>query len=200
MFQVYNKKNFFPYRDRLDNFFQKFRESGDKLSKNYYIDYNELDEITLIVEDDNIVAFASVLQRDIWPQNCRRIFNRMIRNKELPWKDDVFGKLSQTIHDHQMDYLKNTQGVEFAFISREGKKKRYVSEFTLQANQYSPGWIQVNGMIPVCQGKKKNCLQHVMYKSVNGKDIKFDMLDCVIPYDIADKLIEEENLNEQNKS
>ena len=85
-YQVFNKQSYLPYKDKLNLLLDEFSKSNDKLSKNYIpkkIKFDSLNEITLIVYEDEIIAFASVLDRDIWPKNISRIFNRLLRNKKF---------------------------------------------------------------------------------------------------------------------
>ena len=97
-YQVFNKHTYLPYKEQLDLLLDKFSKSNDKLSINYSPDrikFDSLDDITLIVYKDNIVSFASVLSRPIWPKNISRIFNRMFRNKEFDWVNPTFGIISK---------------------------------------------------------------------------------------------------------
>ena len=141
-YQVFNKHTYLPYKEQLDLLLDKFSKSNDKLSINYSPDrikFDSLDDITLIVYKDNIVSFASVLSRPIWPKNISRIFNRILRNKKFDWVNPTFGIISKLTHDHQIKYCKSI-GKDYVFLSIEGKKRKYLQRWTKQANEYSPGW------------------------------------------------------------
>ena len=180
-FEVFNKTNFLPYKSKLDNFFDQVTKGSDKLAKNYDIDYNELDDLTLIVHKGEIVAFSSVLYRNTWPKNCRRILNRFIRNKSLEWTDNTFGTLSRIMHDKQIEFCKENK-IDFVFLSMQGNKRNYFKRWSQQANLYSPGWVQVDGMIKVCNGTPANCVQHIVYKNITNTPEKFGMLTNIISY------------------
>lgn len=185
---VYNKKTFEPWKEKLDTFFRTFTASQDKLASNYDIDYDELDEITLITNESEIIAFSSVLKREGWPNNSRRILNRFIRNKDLNWQDNTFGTLSKIMHDAQIEYCKK-QDVDFVFVSIQGKKKNYLKRWTQQANVHSSGWVQPDGMFRVCGGKPINCVQHLTYKNISGTDKEFEMLSEMITYEQYQNLL-----------
>jgi len=185
---VYNKATFEPWREKLDVFFQQFTASQDKLAKNYKINYDELDDLTLITSDEHIIAFSSVLGRDIWPSNCRRILNRFIRNKDLEWQDRTFGTLSRIMHHAQIDFCKK-QGIDFVFLSIQGKKKNYLKRWTQQANAEDPDWTQPDGMFKVCNGTPANCIHHITYKNISGTDKEFPMLKEMITYEQYQNLL-----------
>jgi hypothetical protein len=181
-FKIYNKQNFHPHKPILDKFLLDFSKSDDNLSKNYIIDYEDLEEITLIMQNNTLVAFSSVLRRDIWPDNCCRIFNRLIRNKDLPWNDYTFGTISKIMHDEQINFCKKNK-VDFVFLSIQGKKRKWLKRWCKQANVYSPEWIQIDGMVKVCNGPPKSCIQNIAYKNISGTKNRFDFLDKIISYD-----------------
>ena len=172
--KIFNKDNFHPWKDKLDYFFNLVVNGKDKLAKNYNIDYDELDELTLITYEEEIVAFSSILGRDTWPSNVRRVLNRFVRNKNLEWTDSTFGTLSKIMHDEQIKYCEENN-IDFAFISIQNNKRNYVKRWTAQANIYSPLWIQVNGMVRMTDGKPINAIQHVTYKDVKGLNREFPM-------------------------
>jgi len=191
-FEIFNKSNFASFKPKLDNFFAEFTKSQDKLAQNYKINYQELDEITLIIKDKEIVAFSSVLYRDVWPNNSRRIFNRLIRNKSLPWSDRTFGTISKIMHDEQINYCKKNE-IDFVFLSIQGKKQNWLKRWCNQANMYSPGWKQLPGMVRVCNGRPESCIQHIAYKNISGTDKKFNFYDKLISYqDYAELILQSE--------
>lgn len=187
-YKVYNKNTFTKYKHILDEFLNDFSNSKDKLAKNYQIDYSDLDEITLIMKDDHLVAFSSILRRDIWPENSRRIFNRLVRNKNLSWNDQTFGTISKIMHDEQIKYCQKN-GVDFVFLSIQGKKKNWLKRWVEQANNYSPKWIQLDGMVRVCNGSAENCIQHIAYKNISGTEKLFEFNDRIISYQDYAELI-----------
>jgi hypothetical protein len=172
--KVFNKSNFHSWEEKLNHFFNLVVNGTDKLAKNYTINYDELDELTLITYEDKIVAFSSILGRDTWPSNVRRVFNRFVRNKELEWSDNTFGTLSKIMHDEQIKYCENNN-IDFAFLSIQNSKKNYVKRWTTQANLHSPLWVQIDGMVRMTDGKPINSIQHVTYKDVKGLNRNFPM-------------------------
>ena len=176
-YQVFNKHTYLPYKEQLDLLLDKFSKSNDKLSINYSPDrikFDSLDDITLIVYKDNIVSFASVLSRPIWPKNISRIFNRILRNKKFDWVNPTFGIISKLTHDHQIKYCKSI-GKDYVFLSIEGKKRKYLQRWTKQANEYSPGWSLCDDKKWVETGPPKNCLQHIIYKKISDTNEPFPL-------------------------
>ena len=177
LYKVLNKQTYLPYKEKLEFLLDSFSKSNDKLSRNYTpknIDIDSLDDITLIVYEDNIVSFSSVLSRPIWPKNTSRIFNRMFRNKQFNWSNPTFGIISKLTHDHQIEYCKSI-GKDFAFLSIEGRKRNYLKRWTEQANEYSPGWTLCDDKKWVCKGPKQTCLQHITYKKLSSNNITFPL-------------------------
>ena len=175
LYKVFNKQTYLPYKDKLELLLSDFSKSNDKLSKNYTpekIDIDNLDDITLIVYEDNIVSFSSVLSRPIWSKNISRIFNRMFRNKQFNWSNPTFGIISKLTHDHQIEYCKSV-GKDFVFLSIEGRKRNYLKKWTEQANEYSPGWTLCDDKKWVCKGPEQTCLQHITYKKLSTNNISF---------------------------
>lgn len=176
-YQVFNKHNYLHYKEKLNLLLDEFSNSTDKLSSNYTpenIKFNSLDDITLIVYKGNIVAFASVLSRPIWPKNVSRIFNRLLRNKKFDWVNPTFGILSKLTHDHQIEYCKSI-GKDYVFLSIEGQKRNYLKRWTEQANEYSPGWSLCDDKKWVCKGTERNCLQHITYKKISDTNEPFPL-------------------------
>ena len=176
-YQVFNKQSYLHYKDKLNLLLDEFSKSNDKLSKNYIpkkIKFDSLNEITLIVYEDEIIAFASVLDRDIWPKNISRIFNRLLRNKKFEWENPTFGIISKLIHDYQIEYCKKI-GKDFVFISIEGNKRLYLKRWIEQANEYSPEWTLCNEKKWVCKGSPESCLQHIIYKKISDINEPFPL-------------------------
>ena len=138
------------------------------------IKFDNLDDITLIVYKRNIISFASILNKPIWPKNISRIFNRILRNKEFDWVNPTFGIISKLTHDHQIKYCKNI-GKDYVFLSIEGQKRKYLQRWTEQANEYSPGWSLCNDKKLVETGPPKNCLQHIIYKKISDTNEPFSL-------------------------
>jgi len=176
-YQVFNKHTYLPYKDKLNLLLDKFSQSNDKLSKNYTsekIKFDSLNDITLIVYNDEIIAFASVLYKNIWPKNICRIFNRILRNKEFDWVNPTFGIISKLTHDHQVKYCKSI-GKDYVFLSIEGKKRKYLQRWTKQADEYSPRWTLCNDKKWVCKGIPESCLQHITYKKISDTNEPFPL-------------------------
>lgn len=172
--RIFNKSTFKAWKPKLDLFFESVVNGTDKLAKNYVINYDDHDDLTLITFEDTIVAFSTVYHRSIWPNNTRRVLNRFVRNKKLVWVDKTFGTLSKIMHDEQIKYCTQT-GIDFAFISIQNNKKNYLKKWTHQANLHSPGWKQIDGMVRVCNGSVGDCVHHVTYRDLKGLDRIFPM-------------------------
>ena len=175
-YKVLNKKSYLPYQDKLFKLFETFSQSNDKLKDNYRIEnleFDHLKEITVIVYKDEIVAFASVLDRDIWPSNTSRIFNRLLRNKEFEWKNPAFGIISKLVHDHQIDYCKSINK-DYVFISQE-TKILYLKKWIHLANEYSPGWVLCDEKKRVTQGKSNGAIQYITYKKISNTTKPFSL-------------------------
>ena len=175
-YKVLNKKSYQPYKEKLFKLFKSFSQSNDKLKDNYKIEnleFDQLQEITVILFKDEIVAFASVLDRDIWPSNTSRIFNRLLRNKQFDWKNPAFGIISKLVHDHQIDYCKSI-GKDYVFISQE-TKLLYLKKWIQQANEYSPGWILCGEKKRVTNGTSNGAIQHIIYKKISDTTKPFSL-------------------------
>ena len=173
-YKVLNKKSYLPYQDKLFKLFETFSQSNDKLKHNYRIENLEFDhlrEITLIVYKDEIVSFASVLDRGIWPSNTSRIFNRLLRNKQFEWKNPAFGIISKLVHDHQIDYCKSINK-DYVFISQENKKL-WLQKWITQANEYSPNWIICDEKKKVTNGTSSGSTQYIAYKKISNTKESF---------------------------
>lgn len=173
-YKILNKKTYLPFRDKLFNLFNSFSQTNDKLKDNYKIEnlqFDEFKDISVIVYKNEIVAFASVLDRDIWPSNTSRIFNRLLRNKKLQWKNPAFGIISKLIHDHQINYCKSIKK-DYVFISQE-TKKLYLQKWVQQANEYSPEWIICDEKKKVTNGNSSGSIQHIAYKKISDTNEPF---------------------------
>ena len=173
-YKVLNKQSYLPFKDKLFDLFNSFSQTNDKLKHNYTIDnlqFEESKEISVIVYKKEIVAFASVLDRDIWPSNTSRIFNRLLRNKKFEWKNPAFGIISKLIHDHQISYCKSINK-DYVFVSQE-TKLLYLKKWITQANQYSPGWVLCEEKKRVTNGTSKSAIQHVIYKKISNTNESF---------------------------
>jgi len=173
-YKVLNKQSYLPFKDKLFDLFNSFSQTNDKLKHNYTIDnlqFNESKEISVIIYKEEIIAFASVLDRDIWPSNTSRIFNRLLRNKKFEWKNPVFGIISKLIHDHQINYCKSINK-DYVFVSQE-TKKLWLQKWIEQANEYSSGWIICNEKKKVTNGTSNGSTQYIAYKKISNTNEPF---------------------------
>ena len=174
-YKVLNKQSYLPFKDKLFELFNSFSQTKDKLKDNYKIEnleFNNFKEVSIIICKEEIVAFASVLDRDIWPKNSSRVFNRLLRNKKFNWTNPTFGIISKLIHDHQIDYCKSIKK-DYVFISIEGNKRLYLKRWVEQANKYSPGWVLCEEKKRVTNGTSKSAIQHVIYKKISNTNESF---------------------------
>lgn len=173
-YEILNKKTYLPFKDKLFNLFNSFSQTNDKLKDNYKIENLEFDkfiDISVIIYKGEIVAFASVLDRDIWPSNTSRIFNRLLRNKKFEWKNPAFGIISKLIHDHQINYCKSIKK-DYVFISQENKKM-WLQKWITQANEYSPNWIICDEKKKVTNGTSSGSTQYIAYKKISNTKESF---------------------------
>ena len=154
-YKVLNKQSYLPFKDKLFELFNSFSQTKDKLKDNYKIENLEFNN------------FREVLDRDIWPKNSSRVFNRLLRNKKFNWTNPTFGIISKLIHDHQIDYCKGIKK-DYVFISIEGNKRLYLKRWVEQANKYSPGWVLCEEKKKVANGNSDKCIQHVIYKKISN--------------------------------
>ena len=85
---------------------------------------------SIIVCENKIVAFSSILNRNYWPKNVARIFNRFWRNKNYSWSNPTFGILSQLMYDHQVEYCRD-KGFDYVFLSTD-KTPRHLQRWSQQ--------------------------------------------------------------------
>ena len=76
-YQLYDKVSGQKYIHKLSVLLNQFADTNDKLAENYKdIDFDEFLDYSIIVCENKIVAFSSILNRNYWPSNVARIFNR----------------------------------------------------------------------------------------------------------------------------
>ena len=173
-YKVLNKQSYLPFKHKLFDLFNTFSQTNDKLKNNYTINnlqFEESKEISVIIYKEEVVAFASVLDRNIWPSNTSRIFNRLLRNKKFEWKNPAFGIISKLIHDHQINYCKSINK-DYVFISQENKKL-WLQKWITQANEYSPKWIICDEKKKVTNGTSSGSIQHIAYKKISNTNEPF---------------------------
>ena len=102
-YQLYDKQSGQKFIPELTSLLNEFSKSNDKLAANYKdINFDNFLNYSIIVCENKIVAFSSILNRNYWPKNVARIFNRFWRNKNYSWSNPTFGILSQLMYDHQV--------------------------------------------------------------------------------------------------
>ena len=172
-YQLYDKQSVQKFIPELTSLINENSKSNDKLAANYKdINFDNFLNYSIIVFENKIVAFSSILNRNYWPSNVARIFNRFWRNKNYSWSNPTFGILSQLMYDHQVEYCKE-HGFDFVFLSTE-KTPRHLIRWSQQANQYDYGWLMCDEKKRVSK-KEHEGLQHIIYKNLTDTKESFPL-------------------------
>jgi hypothetical protein len=107
--------------DKFHNLRQNQFSSGHNLRLNYSKkDFDECLKLTMVEDSSGkMLACASILQRDIWPNGVYRILNRLWKphNKIFIVKD--IAEAIVVLMTNQIDWLKTNTDVKLYFISRQ---------------------------------------------------------------------------------
>lgn len=144
---------------------QKLKEidfpTTDRLYKNYSsIDWYSFEAITVLLQDDKIVSFSSVWNREFYEFDEVRILNRYW--KSMPSRR--FLRVIAGVHNiesarQQMEISKKL-GFKKCFISRE-RNKKYLSTFVEKiASSTGTEWNISPEKVSVCNPKEPSCWQY----------------------------------------
>jgi len=169
-YQLYDKISGQKYTKELTSLLNEFSNSNDKLANNYRdVNFDDFLNYSIIVCENKIVAFSSILNRNYWSKNVARIFNRFWRNKNYSWSNPTFGILSQLMYNHQVKYCED-EGFDYIFISTE-KTPKHLQRWSQQANQYDGGWSMLDRKINVTP----NSVQWIVYKNLTNTNESFPL-------------------------
>lgn len=169
-YQLYDKQSGQKFIPELTSLLNEFSKSNDKLAANYKdINFDNFLNYSIIVCENKIVAFSSILNRNYWPKNVARIFNRFWRNKKYSWSNPTFGILSQLMYDHQVEYCRD-KGFDYVFLSTD-KTPKHLQRWSQQANQHDHGWLMLDEKVNVTP----NSIQWIVYKNLTDTKESFPL-------------------------
>ena len=140
----------------------------DEYWKNY-TNYKISDQtaITLLLDDDVIVAFSSIVNKKFYGENVYRIFNRFLINqdyREIGGSNTYFGEHRFFDMIHQQYLYIQQLNPKFVFMSRQRKNTRWLNwYFNKFNNTYGTDFIVSKNQYRICEGSEYDCCQTLIY-------------------------------------
>ena len=140
----------------------------DEYWKNY-TNYKISDQtaITLLLDDDVIVAFSSIVNKKFYGENVYRIFNRFLINqdyREIGGSKTYFGEHRFFDMIHQQYLYIQQLNPKFVFMSRQRKNTRWLNwYFNKFNNTYGTDFIVSKNQYRICEGSEYDCCQTLIY-------------------------------------
>lgn len=155
-FHIVDKLEFPLWRQEVEEFLEYQQTSGHRLANNYFYDYeNKSDEITILIQDDEIFAMCCMIQ---WNKIATRVMYRWSRDRRKDWSDHVNGELTQTVLHHQLPKVITP----YAFIGLDGKRDRLIKKWADPI-----GWKTTAGWV------KPKCHQQIAYVQLKDTNQEF---------------------------
>lgn len=114
------------------NEYSKNINDNHRLYKNYKnINFSIFPFVSMWKRKNKIVGFATGWNRDIYPKNSIRIFNRFYHDKSLArvkFSREILRPSTLNCLNHQIELSKNL-GYDYIFMSREPRTNKYFKEF-----------------------------------------------------------------------
>ena len=140
----------------------------DEYWKNY-TNYKISDQtaITLLLDDDVIVAFSSIVNKKFYGENVYRIFNRFLINqdyREIGGSKTYFGEHRFFDMIHQQYLYIQQLNPKFVFMSRQRKNTRWLNwYFNKFNNTYGTDFIVSKNQYRICERSEYDCCQTLIY-------------------------------------
>ena len=145
-----------------------------------YKNFNIKDNIalTLLLDDDVIVAFSSIVNKKFYDENVYRIFNRFLINqdyREIGGSKTFFGQHRFFEMIHQQYLYVQQLNPKFVFMSRQRKNTRWMNWYFDKFNKtYGTDFIISKNQYRICDGSKYDCCQTLIYPK--EMDIPFEKI------------------------
>tara|TARA_B100000123_G_scaffold5832_1_gene4317 strand:- start:207 stop:785 length:579 start_codon:yes stop_codon:yes gene_type:complete len=134
-----------------------------------YKNFNIKDNIalTLLLDDDVIVAFSSIVNKKFYDENVYRIFNRFLINqdyRESGGSRTYFGEHRFFEMIHQQYLYVQQLNPKFVFMSRQRKNTRWLNWYFDKFNKtYGADFIVSKNQYRICDGSEYDCCQTLIY-------------------------------------
>ena len=140
----------------------------DEYWKNYQ-NFNIKDNIaiTLVLDEDNLVAFSSIVNKKFYGDNVYRILNRWLLNdnyRETGGSKTYFGEHRFFEMIHQQYLYVQQLNPKFVFMSRQRKNTRWMNWYFDKFNKtYGTDFIVSKNQYRICDGSEYDCCQTLIY-------------------------------------
>ena len=143
-----------------------------KKTDEYWENYKNFDikdniALTLLLDDDVIVAFSSIVNKKFYDENVYRIFNRFLINqdyREIGGSKTFFGQHRFFEMIHQQYLYVQQLNPKFVFMSRQRKNTRWLNWYFDKFNKtYGTDFIVSKNQYRICDGSKYDCCQTLIY-------------------------------------
>lgn len=170
-FKLYSLKDkdfwIYDFNKKID----QILKSNDPKKDNYNnknFNLNDLNEISIIYMENELICFSSVWTKKYYPYNTFRILNRAWKDPSIRWRKPAYYVLSDLMVKHQIEACKKINA-DYAFISTEGNRKLWLKKWVMEANKQGFNFKQIDGMAKVCDGEKSKCYQNVAYLPIKNQ-------------------------------
>ena len=143
-----------------------------KKTDEYWENYKNFDikdniALTLLLDDDVIVAFSSIVNKKFYDENVYRIFNRFLINqdyREIGGSKTFFGQHRFFEMIHQQYLYVQQLNPKFVFMSRQRKNTRWLNWYFDKFNKtYGADFIVSKNQYRICDGSEYDCCQTLIY-------------------------------------
>jgi len=154
-------------------------DKKDEYWKNY-TNYKISDQtaITLLLDNDVVVAFSSIVNKKFYGDDVYRIFNRFLINqdyRESGGSRTYFGEHRFFEMIHQQYLYVQQLNPKFVFMSRQRKNTRWMNWYFDKFNKtYGTDFIVSKNQYRICDGSKYDCCQTLIYPK--EMDIPFEKI------------------------
>ena len=140
----------------------------DEYWKNY-TNYKISDQtaITLLLDNDVVVAFSSIVNKKFYGDDVYRIFNRFLINqdyRETGGSKTYFGEHRFFEMINQQYLYVQQLNPKFVFMSRQRKNTRWLNWYFDKFNKtYGTDFIVSKNQYRICDGSDYDCCQTLIY-------------------------------------
>ena len=144
----------------------------DKKTDEYWKNYtnykiNDQTAITLLLDNDVVVAFSSIVNKKFYGDDVYRIFNRFLINqdyRETGGSKTYFGEHRFFEMINQQYLYVQQLNPKFVFMSRQRKNTRWLNWYFDKFNKtYGTDFIVSKNQYRICNGSDYDCCQTLIY-------------------------------------
>ena len=144
----------------------------DKKTDEYWKNYQNFDikkqtAISLVLDESNLVAFSSILNKPFYGKGVFRMMNRWLINED--YREEGASKTYGGNHRffemiHQQYLYINQLKPKFVFISRQRKNTKWLNWYFDRFNKtYGTDFIVSKNQYRICDGSDYDCCQTLIY-------------------------------------